>query len=512
MKSRNASEEKPRRLRSLRGISICWKLAFYLTAFVAVVLVVTFLFQVVLLGTFFRAVKRAEIETTAEELKENLGKDTLEEVAFSAAKERSLGIMLYHMEEDLATQIVNLTQVRMPLAISRSQMDELYQKAPKDGKLRISKMAFGGYEPKDNEVLDGVVSEAVGKDSQRVHLKNLRLYGTQILYDENGNEYLLIITSDYQPLDGTVRVLSMQFFWIFSIVSGITALMVFFLYRRISKPLIRMTSAAQQLARGKYDTDFSGNSGYLETSELAQALNYASQELSKNDKLQKELIANISHDLRTPLTMIKGYGEVMRDLPGENTPENMQVIIDETTRLSELVNDLLDLSKLQADGMKPEVARFNLTEAVAEVMERYEAFTRHKGYTISFVQNKQVWVRADRSMLLQVVYNLINNAINYTGTDLTVKVEQTVHDGRVRISVTDTGEGIPQKEVPYIWDRYYKVDKVHRRAMVGTGLGLSIVKEILEAHGAAYGVCSTLGQGSTFWFELPIEQGIIMKE
>ena len=111
---------------------------------------------------------------------------------------------------------------------------------------------------------------------------------------------------------------------------------------------------------------------------------------------------------------------------------------------------------------------------------------------------------ADRGMILQVVYNLINNAINYTGEDKSVRISQDTKDGRVRISVKDTGEGIPQSEVKYIWDRYYKVDKVHQRAKVGTGLGLSIVKEILEAHGAAYGVQSTIGSGSVFWFELPI--------
>ena len=107
-------------------------------------------------------------------------------------------------------------------------------------------------------------------------------------------------------------------------------------------------------------------------------------------------------------------------------------------------------------------------------------------------------------MILQVVYNLINNAINYTGEDLTVTVRQSVQNGRVRISVTDTGVGIAQEEIPQIWERYYKVDKVHRRAMIGTGLGLSIVKGVLELHNAPYGVDSQVGKGSTFWFELDI--------
>jgi len=105
-------------------------------------------------------------------------------------------------------------------------------------------------------------------------------------------------------------------------------------------------------------------------------------------------------------------------------------------------------------------------------------------------------------MILQVVYNLVNNALNYTGEDKKVQIKQTVEGGRVRVSVTDTGAGIAPEDIPYIWDRYYKVDKVHKRAVVGTGLGLSIVKGILESHDACYGVESVIDKGSTFWFEL----------
>ena len=202
--------------------------------------------------------------------------------------------------------------------------------------------------------------------------------------------------------------------------------------------------------------------------------------------------------------MIEGYAEVMRDIPGENSPENVQVIIDETQRLSELVNDLLDLSKIRSGSKKMEVVRVALTELVRETLCRYEKLTEHNGYHIAFVADGTAEIYADRTMILQVVYNLINNAINYTGADKRVTVTQTIRDGRVRIGVADTGEGIDREQLPMIWDRYYKVDRVHRRAMIGTGLGLSIVKGILELHGASYGVESTKGKGSFFWFEFPL--------
>ena len=168
---------------------------------------------------------------------------------------------------------------------------------------------------------------------------------------------------------------------------------------------------------------------------------------------------------------------------------------------------MLDLSKIRAGTRKLTQEYFDLAETVRATMLRYEKLTEKDGYSIDFSSDEEsIEVYADRTMMLQVIYNLINNAINYTGENKKVSVKLTKKDKCVRFSVTDSGAGIAPEELPLIWDRYYKVDKVHRRAMVGTGLGLSIVKSILEAHKATYGVESTVGVGSTFWFELPLSR------
>ena len=199
---------------------------------------------------------------------------------------------------------------------------------------------------------------------------------------------------------------------------------------------------------------------------------------------------------------------MMRDIPGENTPENVQAIIDETERLSMLVNDLLDLSKIESGTKEFAPESFDLTGAVAEVIERYEKMNSAKGYNIEFIYDGNVLVSADKSMILQVIYNFINNAINYCGDDLYIGVRQDILTNKTgekvaRLSIIDHGVGIEPDKLPLIWDRYYKVDGVHRRAVVGSGLGLSIVKKILTRHNASYGVESKLGEGSIFWFELP---------
>ena len=490
--------------RQFKGLSIGWKLAAYLLVFVALTLLVVWLFQILLLDVFFENTKKKELKKTAEELSLALGQEALEMQAKAFSAERTMSVSIYQIDGVNAIPVVIADTMGDGKIqwIKSEQLNEFYQKAVERDGVYETKVAFGGKEVEEYGLGFLPPDRENYKDS-KIPAKNIRLVYILLTNDAEGNQYLLLLDSPLLPLDATVSTLKMQFIWIIVLLLALAALMVIFLYRKISKPLIRMNASAKQLACGKYDVSFSGK-GYRETKELAETLDFAASELSQLDRLQKELIANISHDLRTPLTMIRGYGEMMRDIPEENTAENMQLILDETERLSELVDDLLDVSRLQSGATAPQPAVFDLTEVLTEVMERYDAFTKRQGYSIRWQAEGSTPVLADRKMILQVICNLINNAINYTGEDKQVWVRQTVKDQRVRISFTDTGAGIPQDQVALIWDRYYRVDKVHRRAMVGSGLGLSIVKEILDKHHAAYGVSSAPGMGSTFWFEIPV--------
>ncbi len=234
---------------------------------------------------------------------------------------------------------------------------------------------------------------------------------------------------------------------------------------------------------------------------MTATLAKAADELSQVEHLQHELIANISHDLRTPLTMIGGYAEAMRDIPGEATPENLQIVIDETNRLTSLVSELLDFSRLQTGNAEMSPAPFCLTEAISAIVQRVGGMTGKDGYLIRFELEESVWIHADEKRISQVVYNLLGNALTYTGADKTVTLTQTMQEGTVRLSVHDTGKGIPPEELPLIWRRYYRAQESHKRAVIGSGLGLSIVESILVKHGMRYGVDSVQGEGTTFWFE-----------
>jgi His Kinase A (phosphoacceptor) domain./Histidine kinase-, DNA gyrase B-, and HSP90-like ATPase./HAMP domain. len=271
----------------------------------------------------------------------------------------------------------------------------------------------------------------------------------------------------------------------------------------ISKPIEQINRSAKALATGNYETEFHG-SGYLEIKELSDTLNTAAVELSKVERLRRELMANVSHDLRTPLSLIYSYAEMMHDFPDEVTPEQSQIIMDEAKRLSSLVNDMLDLSLIESGASKLNKAYYNLTESLKATVSRMNELVKKEGYKLIFEYNEDVNINGDEVKITQAFYNLLINAITHGGDDKIVLVRQIVNGNTVKIEVADHGNGIRKSDLPYIWERYYKVDKNHKRPIMGTGLGLSIVKKVIEMHDGSYGVESEEGKGSIFWFSLKI--------
>lgn len=276
----------------------------------------------------------------------------------------------------------------------------------------------------------------------------------------------------------------------------------------ISKPVIEMTAKASQLAHGNFDVDFYSTNYSKEMVELADALNFARDELSKTDRMQKELIANVSHDFKTPLTMIKAYASMIMEISGE-IPEkrnkHAQVIIDETDRLASLVTDVLDLSKLQSGIEHLRRNVFDMSSYTYEVLNRFAYLKDTQGYVFEVDVDEDLYTYADELKIGQVLYNLIGNAVNYTGEDkkVYVRLKKETED-TFRFSVTDTGAGIKPEELGEIWDRYYRSSEMHKRPVKGMGLGLSIVKTILTRHELYFGVDSEVGKGSTFYVLFPI--------
>lgn len=342
------------------------------------------------------------------------------------------------------------------------------------------------------------------KEIQHVKLVNKTNNTKALLSGINVPDGTIFIYSPLEDLDGASIVLKGQLLYITLIVIVLACFISYFLSNKITEPITKITKKAKELGEGNYNIHFD-SSDVLEIDELANTLNHVSNDLSKIDELRRDLMANVSHDLKTPLTMIRAYAEMVRDISYKDKDKmnkDLNVIIGETERLNILVNDILDLSKMQANADELTLEKFDLCEVIKEVMTRYDILKTTEDYKFIVELPEKSEVTADKKKIMQVIYNLINNAINYTGEDKKVIIRVKNTRKEYIVEIEDTGKGIKKDEIPYIWDKYYKGDKKHQRNVVSTGIGLSIVKEILTKHKFDYGVKSTLKKGSTFYFKI----------
>ena len=308
------------------------------------------------------------------------------------------------------------------------------------------------------------------------------------------------------PMDSTIAILKKQLLWVTGLSLILAALLALYLSSRISTPIRNITRNANRLAQGEYGIIFQGGQ-YTEANELADTLTRASIELEKSTSLQKDLIANVSHDLKTPLTMVKSYAEMIRDLSGDNPEKrekHLAVIIEEADRLNTLVSDLLTLSRMQSGSIVLNIKEFRLNDEVESVYMYYKLLMEEEGYNISFTCPDDLTIKGDPERLKQVFANLINNALKFCGDDKTVIVTVERKGKYALCQIKDNGVGIAPEDLPHIWERYYKSSSNMVRSTTGSGLGLSIVKEKLSLHKARYGVNSTVGKVTTFWFELEL--------
>lgn len=326
------------------------------------------------------------------------------------------------------------------------------------------------------------------------------MYGVKV-----GNSDVFIY-SNLEDISDFTLLIKRQLMYVCVVGIFIAIIMSIFLSNKITEPITRITKKAKKMGTGDTDVSFE-ESGIKEIDELSETLTQAQEEMVKTDELRRDLMANVSHDLKTPLTMIKAYAEMIRDISykdPEKMNEHLGIIVDETDRLTVLVNDILDLSRMQSNADILSIEKFDLAEDIKTIVNRYQIIKETEKYIINVEMPDSIMIKADKKKLNQVIYNLINNAINYTGDDKTVTVRVTKHKKYYLVEIIDTGKGIKESEIPYIWNKYYKNDKNHQRNVVSTGLGLSIVKEILELHGYEYGVKSVLKKGSIFYFKIKI--------
>lgn len=309
------------------------------------------------------------------------------------------------------------------------------------------------------------------------------------------------INASIDPIDSTIDLLRNQFILCSIIVILITSIIALYIAKYVSSPIIEITKEATNLLNNNFNKNKLKTS-IKELNDLSNTLSNVSKELTKMDQVKRDLMANVSHDMKTPLTMIKAYADAATELHANNLEkqkEDLNIIISEADRLTILVNDILKLSSMQEASLNLNLEKIDLVEISHKVIDRFKALT-DKGYNFIIKSNKkQATIIGDYKTIDGVIYNLVNNAINYTGDDKKVTIDINVEKENITLKVIDTGSGINSNDIEHIWDKYYKSNKNYKRNKYGTGLGLSIVKSSLIAHNFKYGVSST-SNGTTFYF------------
>ena len=455
-------------------------------------LIVIWLMQTVLLDSIYAFYTKETMKSHSETIAENIDNPELNSLLISISQENEISIYLLSDDGTIKSATERSTSVRFGKA--SKEMYEYWELALENEGTYVTEVESSGVFTDSGDALIYDPSHFVGNVPKKNDYSNM-IVATEITSD-SGEHSLLVVVSRMEPISSVSEVLTLILFVasIFAFTSGI--ILAYAASKGLSSPIRNLSDSAKQLAEGDYNVVFEGG-GCREISQLSNTLNNSTQKLRKTDKLRKELLANVSHDLRTPLTMIGGYGEMMRDIPGENNSENIQIIIDETKRLTKLVNDALDLSKLQSGTYNFIPVVFCITDETSDIVSQFEKLSAGKT-DIRFESDCDVYVNADEVLVSEAIYNLINNAVNHGGENISITVRQTLNGNKVKISVTDNGRGISPEMLDDIWERYQK------GLGGGAGLGLAIVNTGIRMCGGKCGVQSELGKGSKFWFELPI--------
>lgn len=459
--------------------SIASKLWVGMMALVMVVLVLLWLFQIVFLESFYTGIRVNDVQQEAA---------ALSKLAATNREEFVTGSDDFAFKNNLSLELVDRSGSVLYLTGSTGM----------NGQMPMMR---------NNERAELFQEALAGREETRSVLHprfgNKFMLMAFPVYESGAVSGVLYVNMPVAPVEDTAAILKRQLIYISLILLAAALSISYVISRHLTKPILEIKRAAEMIASGDYTYRIqSGHSD--EIGMLARTINGMGQDLSQLEQLRKDLIANVSHELRTPLSLIRGYAETIRDVSGhdpEKRERQLGIIIEESDRLSRIVDDILNLSQLQAGLLELTKAPLPISRTIENVLKRYDVWSEQAGITLVCESDGELLVAADEARIEQVLHNLIHNAMNHTPDGGRVTVRATEGPDSVRVEIMDTGRGIPEDQLPHVWDRFYKIHSSKRRLM-GTGLGLAIVKSVLEAHQASYGVASREGEGACFWFEL----------
>ena len=458
-----------------KKFSLKTQLIIIMLVFVVGILGLIYLFQTTFLDDFYSKSKINTIENVANKISNSIASNKLEDVIDETS-----------MSSEVCVRVISTN--------------------PKHNVVKACTLSS-----LDNHIINSIANETNANGGQKlfdkfkyrgIDMETNDIYIFAKLVQTSTENTMVLVSSMITPLSATISTLKSQYLWIVMIVVVMAVLLALLLSRFIVKPLSNINDESKNLAKCEYDGE-AFNFVSKEFDELNQTLVKANEDILKADIAKKELLGNVSHDLRTPLTMIVGYGEMIRDIKEENNEENINVIIDEAKRLSTLVDDLIDISKLETNNIELHKERVSINKVLENVYHQYAKYCESQNVSFELKLIDDIEVEIDEHRIKQILYNFINNAFYYND-----KMQQKIIlgceivDDKHRVYVYDNGKGIAPENIDNIWDRYYKVNEEHKRQHIGSGIGLSLSRQLLIAHNINYGVESVEGEYSKFYFDI----------
>ncbi len=475
------------------------------------------------LDSAFRTIKGVIAKTEAEgSTAGNTGDDTSREgeaggLVLQFSEESLLELEILTTRNNLSVYVM---QNFKPVYFSTTNSDENIQRAFLD---RVLQYIFPGQQSQFSQyekikTVDGLYDFYESYD-KRTRSNFLELFWM----DHEEGDYILLRTN-LESLQTNVDIANKFLAYAGVFVALLVSIAVFFATKSFVRPVKELSDIAKRMSNLDFNAKYKVESND-EIGELGHSINVLSEKLedtisdlkSANNQLQtdieqkvqmdemrKEFLSNVTHELKTPIALIQGYAEGLKDNISEDAESRefyCDVIIDEASKMNKMVKKLLTLNQIESGNEMVELERFDVTALIRSVLENSDILLKQKEIRIQFEESQPVDVWADEYMIEEVVTNYLTNAIHHAEKEKIIDIRILKEERRVRVSVFNTGEPIPEEDIEKIWIKFYKVDKARTREYGGNGIGLSIVKAIMESHNKPYGVINH-SNGVEFWFEL----------
>ncbi len=482
------------------------KLWLYFVLFTALIFSVLWILQTIFFQSFYSDMLKAKTREAAEKIVANQDNENIAEIIDELSLTNSA--LVYVTDNDNNVVYCSNQFKGMNGKMHRKQQEkrtedntyERFSENSRENDIHIDMRIIDDFSTLRNEL------DSSGDGVYENSTDDRYIYMTYFYYGDNGEKYVLTIITMIQAMGSAVDIIRIQLLWgtAISLVTGFV--LAWFIAKKFSAPVAALTEKAENIARD--DPSASYVKGFCsELDELNDVLDEASKKLKETSDYQKELLANVSHDLRTPLTMIKGYAEMIRDISRNDEQqcgEDVGVIVREADRLTAMVNEILEYSEMQSEGKEPKPERVELSVLLSRVCRNFELpYSRENG-TIETDIEQDIVVMGNMSRLERAIYNLLDNAVKHNGNSKLINVSLARRDGNAEIRITDHGKGIPEEELKNIWDRYYTYRQRNKEGV--SGLGLAIVRQIVKMHSGSCRAESETGKGSTFIITLPLPE------